>query len=659
MTEPTSKELRLHIGNISPKLAASAEMFEARLAKFGTITKKLEIKSKPLLDKYFGFVSMELTPQQYDKLKAAFHDILFMGMKLSVTEARSGYNWEKDHNRPDIKKQERINRELIAEARRKRIVEASTKYPTNSFTGELTNSSFLAANAGSLGYMKSSHTTNNKSANTKNKPPSSTLVGSKSYSIACIAKQPYRQQYSTTSGHGEVVQGRLRSTARPIRHMRESTLRILINGELKTYKNYKTKLWGMDTSKTARDLTWRYVEGSWKSGDDHIVERRRIVRAVPVDDYVLGGPEPVRCGANVEEYGKPALSKDSGEPPVILDEDLQQEIDKNNNVLASLFSTHDFDKPLEVEEDIEKPEVTFDSKGRRTVKTFDYEIEGADQNDDEDDDDENASDVSFDYEGARQAVAQYTKEHERPQEVYYDENDDGNNLDFDLDAQSTEALRKRYEDEHRDEEEEEKEVEQQHKEDVFTRGQSVGTDSVDETFITAQENQSEEEEPQSEEEFIPSFGQKTNNTETLRTLFNKEEDSTFKLNVEDDDDIDQEKEVVLDESQQRELLREIELKQQEELQKFQEKRRAQFGLFWTHSDSPFLATQSQLSKIGTADDLVNLPGEDDAGAGANTADAGEESVYEKWFWDHRGELSRECKRRKRDVVRAFKKKVNV
>ena len=37
-------------------------------------------------------------------------------------------------------------------------------------------------------------------------------------------------------------------------------------------------------------------------------------------------------------------------------------------------------------------------------------------------------------------------------------------------------------------------------------------------------------------------------------------------------------------------------------------------------------------------------------------DEDEESLYEKWFWSMRGDISRECKRRKRDLLRTIRKK---
>ena len=648
-----SKEIRLHIGNISPKLASNAETLNTRLGKFGEIIKPLEVRTKPLGDKFFGFITMNLTPVDYEKIRNAFHDVVFMGMKLSVNEAKPAFNWQKDHERPDAKKLDRIKRDRIQQVRELRINEAHTRYPENNETHSLlTPTQALNPNNSSIGYLKSSHTTNNKSGNTKNKPPGYTLQGTKSYSTLAgdTSKSLILEQYARTSGNGEVIKGRHRATVRPPRLQRAATLRILINGELKTYKNYKTKLWGFEKNKTALDLTWKYENGVWKSGDDHIVEKVSRNNVI-INDRVIGGPQVISCGVSGDEVQLYGRDSNNGQVELgdfngsrSIDPEFKEDIDKNQKILASLFTKYDFDKPLSVEEEVDKideNDITYDSKGRKKIKSYDYEVEGAENDDDFDND----SDESFDYSTAQQKVEEFTKLHERPQEeVYYDEDDDGNELDFDLIAQSTEKIKDKYEEDH----------------------DTLGLLGEDTPMANAEEVKEVEGDDDDDEEFIPSFGQvskesdsvlgKTNNTEALRSLFNKEQESGFKLEV-DEDDIDEEKEKELnDPTYQQTLLKEIEQKQQQDAQIHQELRRNQFGLFWTHKDSPFLSTQSQLNKIGTAEDVITLPGEID---GANLeVPEGEENAYEKWFWDQRGELSRECKRRRRDVMRAFKKKVN-
>lgn len=97
-------------------------------------------------------------------------------------------------------------------------------------------------------------------------------------------------------------------------------------------------------------------------------------------------------------------------------------------------------------------------------------------------------------------------------------------------------------------------------------------------------------------------------------------------------------------------------KQEESSHNLQQQRQNQYGLFWPHFESPFLSTQSQLAKIGNlAESGFNLP------LLSNVADGDGkegETGYEKWFWSMRGEFTRECKRRKRDLMRIMRKKRN-
>ena len=46
-----------------------------------------------------------------------------------------------------------------------------------------------------------------------------------------------------------VIRGTLRKSPRLGLALKQQTLRILINGELKTFKCYKTKLWGIEKIK--------------------------------------------------------------------------------------------------------------------------------------------------------------------------------------------------------------------------------------------------------------------------------------------------------------------------------------------------------------------------------------------------------------------------
>lgn len=625
---------RLHIGNISPKLVENIPSFETRLQRFGKLHSSLELHTKPVNDFYFAFINIELDDKSYDQLKKAFNGVLYMGRKLTVSLAKSDYTeaWKSDVKRPDSKKNDRIKRDNIAKARELRIKEASTAYAANSINGNLVlNNSSLGG-----GYSLSSHVFNDVAGNTKNKAVQHDLKGSKSYGSLTKPLGPYNQKYSHLSGRGEVIKGRHRISSRPHIYFlkKQQTIRININGELKQLKFYKTKLWGLEKNKTSNDLTWKYSNGVWKSGDDHIIERI--------------APKTDRCGisgADALRYGNPNTDEPVEENEEE-EESISHEQSKNTNILASLFHSYDFDKPVEIEEDIgiDASDITYDSKGRRTVKRFDYEIQGAVDNE------ENGvgSEDSFDYE----AIKSYTQSVERPQEeVYYDELDEGNEIDLDeLGRQyTTEAISNRYDKEH--EEVEKEAVDEEHEEVVERKHESKEQDSI------------EVENDESEKEFIPTFGKTeplVNDTETLRSLFNPNQtsESGFKLAL-DEDDIEDTTNIPT-QQQQQELLNQIQLKQQKEQeQTLPSASASKFGLFWAHFDSPFLQTQSQLNKIGNVDELPHLPGEED---GINIhginkmISNNEETPYEQWFWSKRGELMRECKRRKRDVNRIFKKK---
>ncbi|KAM9917105.1 hypothetical protein OXX59_009561, partial [Metschnikowia pulcherrima] len=145
-----------------------------------------------------------------------------------------------------------------------------------------------------------------------------------------------------------------------------------------------------------------------------------------------------------------------------------------------------------------------------------------------------------------------------------------------------------------------------------------------------------------------------------RSLFNKsasEKPAGFSLAVEEDD-IDEEKEKE-EERERQKLLEQIKLKQEQEREQQEQKQAAKrkFGLFWSHLDSPFLQTQTQLSKIGSVGQKFKLPGEkeEDSASHDSTAE-GAKDDYEEWFWSVRGEISRECRRKRKEATRHMKKK---
>lgn len=741
---------RIHIGNISAELAQNSNALTTRLLKFGDIAKPLELHTKPVNDYFFAFADMELSDKEFEKLKTAFNGIQYMGRKLTIAAAKPSYDkaGPKDRSRPEISRKVLAKHEGIANARASRISESQMSSFLNRLTGgPVAKTSSIGATNSVLGYHISSHTTNNLSGNTKNDVPSQSLKGMKSYGSTLIPKGPFSQQYSRSSGYGEVVKGRLRRTARPAAYFarKEQSLRILVNGELKSYKFHKTKLWGVEKNKTARDLTFEYENGVWKSGDGHAVERVQIKRpclAPPLPATAVAASCAI-SGEDAVQYGATANGDSSVAADTPSVDDAEQS--KNKNILAKLFSSFDFDRKLEVEEALDEEGVTYDSKGRKSVARFDFESQGAALANDSDDDNLSDSAVAL--------VESYQKSHERPSDfTYYSEDDEGNEMDVDSLAQKyvTESIKAQYDGEHQatvpedkdddesdvhdksekvgksvnkaetednstgdDENDEIDEDAEEHKEektqdssDETSKNSSDNDDEaslsnslsdsssgslnedslsedslsedslnedslsedslseedlddekMDEEKVSEEQLKAKEDDDSEEEDLRPTFGPApTSTTENLRSLFKKdsEEKQTFNIELEEDD-IDEEK-VNEEEEERKKLQKKLEL-QKQEYQKLQSARLLQrdFGLFWTHFDSPFMQQQTQLSKIGHAQERVVLPGEnaDDAVATEKTE---EEDDYEKWFWSMRGEVSRDCKKRKKDVGKKTRKK---
>ncbi|KAK6869091.1 60S ribosome subunit biogenesis protein NOP8 [Candida tropicalis] len=612
------KEIRLHIGNISPKLKESPESLTSRIEKFGEIIKSLEFHTKPLQLHYFAYITISINDSNLEKLKKSLNGVLFMGMKLSINIAKPSYlerfNKSSESKGSTKKQEEQLRRDKIVKSRLEKIKEYKTNYPTNNITSSIVISSMNPST-----YSVSEHTFKNISGNTKNQPPAKRLDGNKSYGALTNPKKLHNQ-FKLRSGKGMVIRGTLRKSPRSGLALKQQTLRILINGELKTFKCYKTKLWGIEKNKTVRDLTWNYVNGEWRSGDDHVIERCGI-----------NGTQARNYGndIHVEDHEEKEEQEDVEKSAEI---DGFKETDKNKSILASMFSNFDFDKPVEIDTINEDDEIEVDSKGRKKAKHYDFEIEGkiTDDDDDEEEEEEDRSVEKIDIESANQIIHNFTKTEKPMKEQYYDEDDEGNDIEMDefTEKFTTEAIKDKYDEEH------------------------------------DQQDSSEE------EEFIPTFGSSekpvVNDTETLRSLFNpttttattattttETTSGSFKLGLdEDDEDLDENKQI--DSIKQEELFQKIQKQKQDEI--ILEKKQ-KFGLFWCHFDSPFLSTQSQLSKLGN--DKIKLPGEDQDIKDKGEEDEGEEeSKYEKWFWSMRGEISRECKRRKRDVLRSLRKKNN-
>lgn len=591
----------------------------ARLNKFGTVKSELDVRSKPVGDFSFAFVDIDISAKQLEKLKMALNGTLFMGRKLTVSVAAPDlqHRWKKDSARPDISQKLLKKHDSIAQNRALRIRESQASVPCNSITGAaVASTALLAPNNSSSGFRKSAHTFNDASGNTKNKPPQHDLVGKKSYGAQLKPRGTFAQQYSRTSGRGEVVRGRHRTTQRPAAYFarKQQTMRTLINGELKLIKCYKEKLWGVE-KKANGELTYRFSNGSWLSGDDHVVER--------VD---IGGKHLCGItGADATIYG--AEARDDGASEAGDGDDFLKDQNTNVSVLRDLFALHDFDKPVELEE----PE-------QDDMGGFDFEAHGGIDSDDDSD--------SSNKPKRSETVEQFLQSHERPAETApFDEDDEGNQMDVDDVARNltTEAIK-----------------------DTYDRELGETDDGDDEVISETKDEQSDGE---NDETIGKKKETENKDQETLRTLFDPSGQGVqklmfagepgFKLALdESDDDIDTDKKA-MDEEQQRQLMEQIEKKQQEErerdMKEATQQKKAQFGLFWAHTDSPFLQTQTQLSKIGRMGEAIVLPGEEED-SGVRDDGHGEEDGYERWFWLKRGEISRLCKMKKRDVLKLQRKK---
>lgn len=565
--------MRVHIGNISPKLAETPDKLEKRLSSFGTLQLLLELRCKPLADHYYAFVDIDVTPPQWQKMRKAFNGVVFMGLKMLMAEAKPGFKPVPSTQGLKEAKQREIKTAIIDHNRVQRIKEATTTFPQP-------RKSLLVGIAPSLtayGYHMSPHTFNNGSGSTKNAAPQKTLIGLKSYGAWSLSRAPFHQQYSRTSGNSEVVMGRLRKTPRNPRALREQSLRILINGELKTVKCYKTKLWGVER-RAMTDLAYVYDRGEWKLGDGHVIERvtrqPAVVGDVEVEDETL---DPIAT-----------------------------ETTDSKLILAKFLGAYDFEKPVEVDDDngIDAEDITYDSKGRRQVQHFDYEIEG---------DGVTLSVPLGDVEQGMKIIDE-AKQEAAPMVApqYFSEEDD--DLDFASLKPQTQI----------DGEDGAPDVELETvPEAVLEAVPQVVTEAKETITISKPEK--------------TSTNTQTNDTESLRTLLNAGPTTGFSLALgEDDDDLDEEAPApVVSE----ELIRQIKDKQDEVLVELAPA--TKHGLFWSHADSAFMASQSQYAQIGSLGTKQPLPGDGD---------------YEAWFYAQRSEVTAECKRRRRQVQRAFKRR---
>ncbi|PRT55305.1 60S ribosome subunit biogenesis protein NOP8 [Wickerhamiella sorbophila] len=83
--------MRIHIGQISEALAQDIGALEARLEKFGNLKSSIELRQKPCLDTYYGFVDIDLDQKHYGALRSGLNGMTFRQSKLTVQQARPDY----------------------------------------------------------------------------------------------------------------------------------------------------------------------------------------------------------------------------------------------------------------------------------------------------------------------------------------------------------------------------------------------------------------------------------------------------------------------------------------------------------------------------------------------------------------------------------------
>lgn len=139
----------------------------------------------------------------------------------------------------------------------------------------------------------------------------------------------------------EIIPGRVRKTPRSKAQLRNVTFRINVNGSLKIYKCYKTKLWGYERSKDLKDLVSKFTNHQWRNGYDHVVDRL---------NYRWTNQEKNAISVSTEKHSDEDLENMS-----------EEEKEKVNDVLSRLLKDFDFNKPLEFDEIEENEE--YDSSG--------------------------------------------------------------------------------------------------------------------------------------------------------------------------------------------------------------------------------------------------------------------------------------------------------
>ncbi|OWB59652.1 hypothetical protein B5S31_g4403 [[Candida] boidinii] len=611
MVEEKSHPIRVFIGSVSGSI--TADDLGKRLVRYGKVEKEIEKHQKPAIDTWFGYATLYTTDKEFKKLRKDLNGMSWKGAKLVIDKAKPDFKteWEKDSRRQDTKiKQRRIRERLVA----KRAERISHRDEVN-----------------------------------------------------------YNRN---------VIPGRMRVSKRKA-DFKKLLLKVNVKGVIKMIRCRKTKLWGFDKSRTARDLVARFVNGEWRDGTDHVVDRltvkKFIQHAQPHDVADLFGIDMNEDKAN----------NANGEEGI--DEDQHEEREKNNKLLESLLAGFDFDRPVEVEEKEEGAGKDYEYGGIDAMDEDNYN-NGYNANTDKNCNVPSQKDIVAEYESNNKAVVSFDDEIDSTKSRKLDEDEESDdefynklvqksvneseNLDGSEQQDAKEKINesKKQDKSHKEEsnkgnkndnndiqdedvdteflptfgaksskegdEDDDDNSEDNDKDDDSSDDSSDEEDSSDDSDDENEEDKADDSE---EEEFIPSFGGSNesaneNKTEALRALLNpveSESSGLFTAFAEEDDDIDKSKQIF----DEKDIIKPGEIESQDTFVPPPVTNK-NLGLFFTHFDSPFYSAQAQISKFP----LINVQ---------------DKLNYDNFFFEQRGEMNREFRRRRRDALRQTRKKTKV
>ncbi|CAI1734457.1 hypothetical protein SEUBUCD646_0O00200 [Saccharomyces eubayanus] len=335
--------------------------------------------------------------------------------------------------------------------------------------------------------------------------------------------------------HKEVISGRMREVPRKRAQSRNITFRINVDGSLKVYKCYKTKLWGYERNKELNDLVYKFTNNFWKNGYDHIVDRLDYSHAA----------KTIRFSNGLKQLTV-SQSENAGSGTTDSDENVsEEEKEKNNDILNGLLKGFDFDKPMPLN-DSEDELIVQDEAGEEYVSEREDSVleevpeEATEENVSEEEDAVIEEDIA-----------------EEEDAVVEDSSEQIVNEDDDVIMEEVPEKK----------EEQDDDGEEDH-EFIPTFSKEVGQGTI-------------------------------SNTETLRTLFNPNEAepvSGFKLIEDSDNDIDHAKDIDV-QQQEVEARNSHALEFDSTMAQTSKDKDTKNFLFFPHLQSPFLVGQTQLSKV--------------------------------------------------------------